>query len=83
MAIEVYCERGAGDKEMSEVKDQLLTTKFAAVKRGTYEINKQWYFIHSQSIQAPYKKTTDSTSIFDDDIVEISDRVSGISGLRK
>ena len=81
--IRVYCVRGNADKEMGEVSDQLLSSTDAAVKRGTYEINKQWYLVHSQSITAPLKKTTDSTAIMDGDIVEVSDSLLGIYGKRK
>jgi hypothetical protein len=83
MAIEIYCIRGSGDKEKSPVSDSLLSSENAAVERGKYEINKQWYFIHSQVLKVPFKKANDSTMIMDDDIVSISDSKLGISGNRK
>lgn len=81
--IQVYCIKGNGDKEMNEISDQFLSSDAAAVKRGEYEIYKQWYLIHSQSLKVPFKKTTDSTSIMDGDIIEISDSLFGLSGRRK
>jgi len=83
MAIEVYCIRGSGDKEMGSVEDSLLSSDAAAVDRGTYEINKQWYFVPSQILSVPFKKASDSTMMMDDDIVVISDSLLGISGKRK
>ena len=81
--IRIYCEKGDGDKEMDEVSDSLLSSEAAAVRRGSYELNSQWYLVHSQSLSVPFKKTTDSTALMDGDIVEISERTLGISGERK
>lgn len=81
--IEVYCIRGDGDKEMNEVEDSLLTSKADAVIRGKYEIDKQWYLVHSQTIEVPFKKTNDSTAILDGDLTTISDNLTGISGKRR
>jgi len=81
--IEIYCIRGNGDKEMNEINNDLITSDLVAVKRGTYEIDRQWYFSVGNSIRVPFKKATDSTAIMDDDIVEISDRLTGITGKRK
>lgn len=81
--IEVYCIRGNGDKEMGDVSDQLLSSTQAAIKRGTYEINKQYFLVHQQSLDVPLKQTTDSTAIMDGDIITISDKYLGISGNRK
>ena len=83
MAIEVYCVRGAGDKEKGEVSDSLLSSDNAAVERGKFEIEKQWYFVHSQTLNVPFKKASDSTMMMDDDIVAVSDSLLGISGNRK
>lgn len=81
--IEVYCIRGNGDKEMNTVEDSLLTSTASAVLRGKYEIDKQWYLVHSQSLEVPFKKTADSTMLMDDDIISLSDSVLGLSGKRK
>lgn len=81
--IEVYCVRGAGDKEMAEVQDQLLTSTAEAVRRGKYEIDKQWYFVQSQSIEVPFKKRGDHTAIMDDDVISVFDGVLGISGPKR
>lgn len=81
--IAIYCVRGNGDKEMNEIEDSKISSDFVAVKRGKYEIDKQWFFVQSQTLNVPFKKTTDSTAIMDDDIVEISDFYLGISGKRK
>jgi hypothetical protein len=81
--IEVFCIRGEGDKEMQEVEDKMLVTPSDAVIRGKYEIDKQWYLIHNQSLGVPFKKTTDSTSIMDGDLVSVSDGVLGLSGNKK
>ena len=83
MAIEIYCVRGKGDKEKGSINDSLLSSNFAAVERGTYEINRQWYFVHAQTLSVPFKKASDSTMMMDDDIIAISDSVLGISGNRK
>jgi len=83
MAIEIYCVRGDGDKEKAGVDDSLLSSEFAAVERGTYEINRQWYFVHSQTLKVPFKKASDSTMMMDDDIIAVSDSLLGISGNRK
>ena len=83
MAIEVYCVRGDGDKEKSSVSDALLSSEAAAVERGKFEINKQWYFVHSLSLNVPFKKASDSTMMMDDDIIAVSDSLLGISGNRK
>lgn len=77
--IQVYCERGNGDKEMPEIQDNFLTSISDAIIRGKYEIDKQWYLVHNQTIQVPYKKTTDSTAILDNDLIFVSDRDLGIS----
>jgi len=81
--IRIYCEKGDGDKEMDEVSDSLLSTEATAVRRGSYLLNSQWYLVHSQTLNVPFKKTTDSTALMDGDIVEISERTLGISGKRK
>ena len=81
--IKLYCERGNGNKEMNEISSDFITSDLVAVKRGTYEIDKQYYLVYEQSIQIPWKKTTDSTSLMPDDIVEISDSLLGIDGRRK
>ena len=83
MAIEIYCVRGNGDKEMAGIDSSLLSSTSAAVERGKYEIDKQWYFIHSQTLKVPFKKASDSTMIMDDDIIAVSDSLLGISGNRK
>ena len=83
MAIEIYCVRGAGDKEKGEVSDSLLSSENAAGERGKFEIDKQWYFIHSQTLSVPFKKANDSTMMMDGDLVEISDSLLGISGNRR
>jgi len=83
MSIEVYCIRGAGDKEKASVSDQLLSSDLSAVERGRYEIDRQWYLIHSQNLSVPFKKASDSTMLMDDDIVTVSDSILGISGKRK
>lgn len=80
--IKIYCARGAGDKEMDEIDEPLISSDEMAVRRGTYEIDKQWYLVHSQSIEVPFKKSNASTVIKDGDIVDISDGVIGISGNR-
>jgi len=81
--IEVYCVRGNGDKEMSEITDALLTSTESAIKRGKYEIDKQWYLVYSQTIDVPFKKTNDSTAIMDGDIISIFDGELGISGNKR
>ena len=83
MAIEIYCTRGNGDKEMGGVNSSFLSSNAAAVERGTYEINQQWYFVQSQTLSVPFKKASDSTMMMDDDIIVISDSLLGISGKRK
>jgi hypothetical protein len=83
MSIEVYCIRGAGDKDKGSVSDPLLYSQNDAVERGRYEINKQWYFVHSTVLSVPFKKALDSTMLMDDDIVMVSDSILGISGKRK
>ena len=81
--IEVYCVRGNADKEMAEVEDTFLTSTSDAVIRGKYEIDKQWYLIHSQSLDVPFKKSNDSTAILDNDLIYVSDGELGISGDRR
>jgi len=81
--IEVYCIRGAGNREMGEVSDPLLRTEFDAVLRGTYEINKQWFYEYIQSLSVLYKKANDVDSIIDGDIVFVSDSLLGISENKK
>ena len=81
--IKLYCERGDGDKEMNEMSSDFITSDLVAVKRGTYEIDKQYYLVYEQSIQIPWKKTFDSMPLMPDDIVEISDSLLGIDGRRK
>ena len=81
--IEVYCVRGNGDKEMNEVEDSLLTSVSDAVIRGKYEIDKQWYLVHSQSLEVSFKKSNDLTSILDNDLIHVSDVDLGISGNRR
>jgi|GEM_PF-4510268 len=83
MAIEIYCIRGNGDKEKSGISDPLLSSESAAIERGKHEIDNQWYFVHSQTINVPFKKAFDSTMMMDDDIIEVSDALLGISGNRK
>jgi len=81
--IEIICVKGAGDKEMDTIKDNLLTSEEMAIRRGTYEIYKQWYLVHNQTIQTPFKFSDSGYFLEDDDIVEISDALFGISGNRK
>jgi len=83
MAIEIICIRGAGDKEMGEIEDSLINTDFMAVKRGTYEIDKQWYLIHSLELDVPLRETDEGEALMDDDIVHVSDSVLGLSGKRR
>ena len=81
--IEVYCVRGNADKEMPEIEDNFLTSLADAVIRGKYEIDKQWYLVHQQSLEVPFKKSSDSTAILDNDLVHVSDGELGISGKRR
>ena len=81
--IEVFCVRGEGDKEMSEIEDKMLMSHADAVIRGKYEIDKQWYLVQNQALGVPFKKTTDSTSIMDGDLVSVSDGILGLSGNKK
>ena len=83
MAIEVICIRGAGDKEMGEIEDSLINTDFMAVKRGTYEIDKQWYLVHSLELDVPLKKTIAGQALMDDDIAQVSNSILGLSGKRR
>jgi len=80
--ISVTCVRGAGDKEASPISDEMLISDEMAIRRGTYEMNKQWYLVKSQMINAPYKTNDSGAELKDDDIIEISDVLSGISGNR-
>lgn len=80
--IEIICVRGTGDKEMSPIDEELITSEFMAVKRGTYEIDKQWYLIKNSTIQAPHKKTDNIEALMDNDIIEIQDPHFGITGKR-
>ena len=82
-SVEVYCIKGTGDKQISPIIDELLSSEFAAVERGTYEINRQWYYAKGQTLSIPFKKANDSTMMMDGDIVSISDSYLGISGNRK
>jgi len=81
--IEIYCVRGNADKEMNEIEDRFLTSVSDAVIRGKYEIDKQWFLVHSQSLNVPFKKTTDSTALLDNDLIHVSDGELGISGNRR
>jgi hypothetical protein len=81
--IEVYCVRGNGDKEMPEIEDKFLISVSDAVIRGKYEIDKQWYLVHSQTLDIPFKKSNDSTAILDNDLIHVSDGELGISGKRR
>ena len=82
-SVEVYCVKGDGDKEMSPVSDELLSSEFAAIERGAYEINRQWFYEKGQTLSVPFKKASDSTMMMDGDIVSISDSYLGISGNRR
>ena len=82
-SIEVYCIKGAGNKEMPSINDELLSSEFSAVERGSYEINRQWYYTKGQTLNVPFKKANDSTMMMDGDIVTISDSYLGITGNRK
>ena len=55
MAIDVSCIRGIGDKEASEIQEDLITSEYLARIRGTNFINDNWYKIHSRVISHPYK----------------------------
>jgi len=81
--IEIICRRGAGDKEMDSVDDPLINTNAMAVKRGTYEIDRQWFLIHDQTIEVPHKKRDAGTALMDNDIVELEDLLIGLTGKRK
>ena len=80
--ISVTCIRGAGDKEMDPISDELLISDEMAIRRGAYEINKQWYLNKVHTINTPYKTNDSGAELKDDDIIEISDVLSGISGSR-
>jgi len=82
MMIEVICIRGNGDKEMDPIDDPLINTDAMAIRRGTHEIDKQWYLVHIQNIEVPFKHGI-SGQLFDDDIVTVSDAIFGITGARK
>jgi hypothetical protein len=79
MAIEVVCIRGAGDKEMDEIEDSLINTDFMAVTRGTYEIDKQWYFVRAMELEIPYLKTNTGEALQDGQIAHISSERFGFS----
>jgi len=81
--IEVICIRGNGDKEMDPVDDPLINTELMATKRGKYEIDRQWFLTHFQSIEVPFKKSGSGDQLVDNDIVTISDAYFGITGERK
>jgi len=78
--ISVTCVRGAGDKEASPISDGMIISDEMAVRRGTYEINKQWYLVKNQTISVPYKTNGSNGELKTDDIIEISDVLNGISG---
>jgi len=78
--ISVTCVRGAGDKEASPISDEMIISDEMAIRRGTYEINKQWYLEKIQTISTPYKTNGSGGELKNDDIIEISDVLNGISG---
>ena len=80
--IEIKCVRGAGDKEMSTIEDPLIISDVMAVVRGTYEIDKQWYLVHSQTIEVPHKEKNEGGALMTGDIIEMSDARFGITGNR-
>ena len=80
--IEIKCVRGAGDKELNTIEDSLIISDLMAVSRGKYEIDKQWYLTHQQTIEVPHKKTDGGNALMDGDIIEVSDARFGIVGNR-
>jgi len=53
--IDVLCIRGEGDKEASEIQDDLIPSEYLARVRGTNFINDNWYKIHSRVLAVPFK----------------------------
>ncbi len=80
--ISIICVRGARDKEANPISDEMLISDDMAIRRGTYEIDKQWYIVKNQTINTPYKTNGSGAELKDDDIIEISDVFSGITGNR-
>ena len=81
--IEIICIRGNGDKEMDSIDDPLINTEFMATKRGKYEIDRQWFLTHFQSIEVPFKKNESGDRLLDNDIITVSDAYFGITGNRR
>jgi len=81
--IEIYCYRGAGDKEMNAVEDTMITDVQMAKVRGKYEIDRQWFLVHKQSIRVPMRSNDDNDPLNDDDVVTITESHLGISGVRR
>lgn len=77
--IEIICYRGLGNKEMPPIEDPLISSEEMAIRRGTYEIDRQWYLIHNQRIEVPQKKTDSGGALLDGDLIYISDARFGIS----
>ena len=77
--IEVICYRGLGNKEMPPVEDSLLSSEEMAIRRGTYEIDRQWYLVHMQRMEVPQKKTDANEALADGDLIAISDARFGIN----
>lgn len=53
--IDVVCIRGIGDKEASEIQDDLIPSEYIARMRGTNFINENWYKVHSRVLGVPFK----------------------------
>jgi hypothetical protein len=53
--IDIVCIRGIGDKEASEIQDDLIPSEFIARMRGTNFINANWYKVYSRIIGVPFK----------------------------
>jgi len=63
MAISVKVIKGAGDAEMEPIRDELISTDWIAVRRGSMELWQRYYERVERQIRVPYGGTLDGEII--------------------
>jgi hypothetical protein len=53
-AVDVICQRGAGDKEAPDITDNLLTTEAVAVARGRAFLDENGYYVEHVRLRVPH-----------------------------
>lgn len=73
MSIEIFVQRGAGDRQGPDIVDTYITTIPAALARGTYEIN------YATPVEPVTLRTVYRSGVSLGQLVEVHDALQGKS----